>query len=113
MDLGGVRRDMLSGYWEEAYKLFFDRSTLLIPTVHPNINVSLLSKLVSLLSKLGVILSHGYLVCGFIPTRIAFPSVACILLDTAITISSKILVEDFTECLSVHEAALSSVRVLT
>ena len=105
LDLGGVRRDMLSGYWEEAYKLFFDGSTLLIPTVHPNINVSLLS-------KLGVILSHGYLVCGFVPTRIAFPSVACILLDTAITISSKILVEAFTECLSVHEAAILK-RALT
>lgn len=99
VDLGGVRRDMLSGYWEEAYKRFFDGSTLLIPTVHPNIDVSLLS-------KLGVILSHGYLVCGFMPTRIAFPSVACILLDTSITIPTKILVESFTECLSVHEAAI-------
>jgi len=97
IDSGGVSRDMLSAYWQDAYKHFFDGSTLLIPTVHPNTDVSVLP-------KLGVILSHGYLVCGFMPTRITFPSVACILLDTSITIPTKILVEALAESLSVHEA---------
>ena len=51
-DGGGVCRDMFLGFWNEAYKLFFDGSSLLVPVLHPN--VDMLS-----LPKLGAILSHG------------------------------------------------------
>ena len=33
-------RDMLSAYWEEAYKLFFDESALLIPALHSYVSPS-------------------------------------------------------------------------
>jgi len=34
IDLGGVTRDMLSGFWIEAYKCYFDRCTPLTPVIH-------------------------------------------------------------------------------
>ena len=88
-----------SGFWNEAYKLFFDGSSLLVPVLHPN--VDMLS-----LPKLGTILSHGYLLTGFLPTRIAFPALASILLGPEVKMSSKILVETFASSLSSYEAAL-------
>ena len=98
-DGGGVCRDMFSGFWNEAYKLFFDGSSLLVPVLHPN--VDMLS-----LPKLGTILSHGYLVSGFLPTRIAFPALANILLGLAVKLPSTILVETFASSLSSYEAGL-------
>ena len=68
-DYGGVCRDMFSAYWNEDYKQFFDGSALLIPVLHPSVDMSVLP-------SLGTVLSHGYLVCGFMPTRIAFPVLA-------------------------------------
>ena len=97
VDSGGVQRDMLSAFWEEAYIHFFDGSSLLVPTVHPNVDMSLLP-------KLGLILSHGYLVCGFLPTRIAFPALASIL-NPSVTFPTNIPVPAFAESLSVFEAA--------
>ena len=59
---GGVCRDMLSGFWEEAYYQLFDGSTLLTPVVHAQSNMSTFA-------TLGRILSHGYLLEGFLPVR--------------------------------------------
>ena len=53
---------------------------------------------------LGLVLSHGYLVSGFMPTRIAFPALASILLDSLISFPTSMLIEAFTESLSVCEA---------
>ena len=97
VDSGGVQRDMLSAFWEEAYVHFFDGSSLLVPTIHPNVDMSLLP-------KLGLILSHGYLMCGFLPTRIAFPALASIL-NPPVTFPTNMLVVAFAESLSVYEAA--------
>ena len=97
VDSGGVQRDMLSAFWEEAYGRFFDGSSLLVPAVHPNVDTSLLP-------KLGLVLSHGYLACGFLPTKIAFPALASIL-NPWVTIPTNILVPAFAESLSVFEAA--------
>ena len=97
VDSGGVQRDMLSAFWEEAYVRFFDGSSLLVPTIHPNIDMSLLP-------KLGLILSHGYLVSGFLPTRIAFPALASILIPP-VTFPTNMLVLAFADSLSVFEAA--------
>lgn len=33
VDSGGVQRDMLSAFWEEAYVRFFEGSSLLVPIV--------------------------------------------------------------------------------
>ena len=90
---------MFSAYWEEAYKLFFDGSALLAPALHSNIDMSVLP-------SLGTVLSHGYLASGFMPTRIAFPVLATILLGSNVKIPSSILVESFAECLSSFEAAV-------
>ena len=96
-DTGGVHCDMLSVFWEETYKRFFDGSCLLVPSINPTIDMHLLP-------TLGLVLSHGYLVSGFIPTRIAFPALASILLNSLITFPNHMLVESFTESLSVFEA---------
>ena len=59
-DYGGICRDMFSAYWDEAYQQFFDGSTLLVPALHPSVDMSALP-------RLGTVLSHGYLLCGFMP----------------------------------------------
>ena len=58
VDFGGVQRDMLSAFWEEAYIHFFDGSSLLVPTVHPNVDMSLLPKLGLILSPCVWILAN-------------------------------------------------------
>ena len=68
-DSGGVCRDMFSGFWEEAYFKFFDGSSLHTPVLHATIDMTKLP-------LLGKILSHGFLVCGYLPIRVAFPSLA-------------------------------------
>ena len=69
-DTGGVCREMISCFWQEAYKHAFDGSTLLLPIHHPHLDMR----------QMGMVLSHGYLVCGVFPTRITFPVLAYILL---------------------------------
>ena len=56
--------------------------------------------------SLGTILSHGYLLCSFLPTRIAFPALASILLGSAAKIPKNILIESFAESLSSVEASV-------
>ena len=73
IDGGGVQRDMLSGFWEVAYKKLFDGSSLLTPMVHPQIDLTIFP-------ILGRVLSHGYLVTGFLPVRIALPTLLSTLL---------------------------------
>jgi hypothetical protein len=55
---------------------------------------------------LGTILVHGFMVCGFLPNRIAFPSIVTILLGSEAKISDTILVESFIDFLSVHDGSL-------
>ena len=98
VDLGGVCREMFAAFWEEAYKLYFDGSTLLSPVLHPHIDMHSLP-------KLGVILSHGYLCSGFLPTRIVLPVLVYILLCTTVEFPSSILVNAFADTLSSHEAS--------
>ena len=65
MKLDGVCRDMFSGFWEEAYLKFFDGSSLLTPVLHATIDMTRLQ-------LLGNILSHGFLVCSYLPVRVHF-----------------------------------------
>lgn len=73
LDSGGVCRDMISAYLEHAYKQFFDGNSILVPVLHPDADMQTFP-------RLGLVISHGYLVSGFLPTRIAFPALASILL---------------------------------
>ena len=86
IDGGGVQRDMLSGFWEVAYKKLFEGSSLLTPMVHPQIDLTLFP-------ILGRILSHGYLVTGFLPIRIALPTLLSILLGPPVEIRKDILTD--------------------
>ena len=98
VDVGGVYWEMLSAFWDEAYVKLFDGGNLLAPYVHPQIELSVFP-------VLGKALSHGYLESGFLPVKIAFPTLAAILLRT-IDIEDKILVSSFFETVSVVEANL-------
>ncbi len=49
---------------------------------------------------IGRVLSHGYLCCGFLPTRIAFPVLASVLLGPSTSIPPDILVQSFSDYLS-------------
>lgn len=99
IDIGGVSRDMLSAYWEEVYKRFFDGLTLVTPAVHPHMDLSVLP-------TVGKILSHGYLVSGFLPVRIAFPTLACILLGPNCEVPPQILIDAFADSLCTFEVRI-------
>ena len=71
-DTEGVCHDLFSGFWEEAYLRFFDGSSLVTPIVQANVDMASLP-------MLGRILYHGFMVTGYLPVRIAFPILACIL----------------------------------
>ncbi len=90
-DTGGVCLDMFSGYWEECFKTYFDGNSILAPIVHPGIDM--LSH-----PALGTVLSHGFIVSGFMPT--AFATLASIFLGVRAQVSSHILVETFTDSLN-------------
>ena len=93
-DCGGVSRDMISGFWEVAYRKLFDGSSLLTPTIDPHMNES------ADLPSVGRFLSHGFLCTGFLPTRVAFPALAGMLLGPGVKIKTAILLEAFVDYLS-------------
>ena len=97
VDCGGVSRDMLSGFWDEAYRKLFDGCALLTPVIHPQVDMALFP-------VIGRIISHGYLTCSFLPVRVAFPTLACMLLGPNTVIPEDILVSSFPDCLSEYEA---------
>ncbi len=96
VDSGGVSRDFFSAFWEEAYKIAFDGNVLLTPALHSGVDLESLR-------VIGSIISHGYLAVGFIPVRIAFPSLACIFFGPNVYIPEEFLVESFIDSLSAHE----------
>ena len=57
LDFGGVCRDMYSAFWEERYK-----SMELVPLLQCDFDAYHI---------LGQVMSHGYLICGHLPVRIA------------------------------------------
>lgn len=96
VDSGGVSRDFCSAFWEAAYAKAFDGNTLLTPALHCGINLESLQ-------KIATIISHMYLAVGFFPVRMAFPSLACILLGPNVTIPKELMVEAFIDSVSAHE----------
>ena len=95
MDMGGLYRDMLSSFWDEAYRQFFDAGS---PVLHPQLDVQVLP-------LLGKILSHGYLGTGFLPVSIAFPVLVAILLKCT-EMSDQILISAFLQAVSAVDADL-------
>lgn len=96
VDSGGVSRDFCSAFWETVYENAFDGNTLLTPALHSGVDFESLE-------TLGTIISHMYLAVGFIPVRVAFPSLACILLGPNITIPKELMIEAFIDGLCAHE----------
>ena len=90
VDEGGVHRDMFSAFWSEAYCSLFEGSTLLTPMIHPQTELSHLP-------IVGRILSHGYLVDGTLPIRIALPTMTAILLGQPKSQPGSVLLETFLE----------------
>ena len=99
IDTGDVSQDMFTALFKECYKVFFDGGMLLTPIIHPQTDTSKLP-------ILGAIISHAYLVCGYLPVKIAFPTLAAILLGpaTAAKVSESVLLESLTNNLSTHQA---------
>ena len=79
------------------YKAYFDGGNLLSPIIHPEMNVTIIS-------VLGTIISRAYLVSGTLPIRIAFPTLAHCLLGPGVNVSSSVLVQTFLDSLSPHDA---------
>ena len=94
INFGGVSRDFFSGFWEQAYKIMFDGAALLAPISHAETPMNEFT-------VLGKVLSHGYLCCGFLPCRIAFPVLASVLLGPSVTISQDIYLQSFSDFLSI------------
>ena len=98
LDFGGVCREMFSGFWEKAYTELFDGSGLLIPITHKK-------SVMKTFATLGYVISHGYLVCGYLPCRIAFPSLASICLGTQVEVPDEMLINTFADFISPVEAS--------
>ena len=64
---------MLSAFWEVAYLSHFDGGSVVTPLLHAQVEMSTFP-------MLGKILSHRYFIAGFLPLRIAFPTLATMLL---------------------------------
>lgn len=71
----------------------------IVPLMHPGSDPSIFS-------ALGKVLSHGYLQCGFLPLRIAFPTLTAMLLGTSIHIPNSFLVSSFVDSLNSYEPSL-------
>ena len=98
-DTGGVLRDMLSAFWEQAYLKLFDGGSVVTPLLHAQVDMTTFP-------LLGKILSHGYFVAGYLPLRIAFPTLAGMLLGQSATISDDMLITAFANSISPVDAAV-------
>ena len=74
-------------------------ASLLIPAMHPNTDMATFP-------ILGTVPSHGFMVCGYLPVRIAFPVLAAALCGPAIYIPDMIIVESFIDYLTTHESSI-------
>lgn len=81
---------MFSAFWGKAYNCLFEGSTLII---HPQTDLDQLS-------VIGRVLSHGYLVTGILPIRIAVPTLCGILLGPSTRVPDNILLDTFLDYIS-------------
>ena len=83
-------------FWEETYLKLFEGATSLIPMIHPQIDIMVVS-------ILGRILSHGYLVCGHFPIISLTPSLIPMILGPGVTIDSQVLLDAFLDYINETE----------
>ena len=84
--------------WEVVYAKCCDGDTLLVSLMHPGSDPSIFS-------TLRKVLSHGYLQCGLLLLRIAFPTLAAMLLGTRVHIPNSFLVSLFIDSLNSYDKA--------
>ena len=101
MDIGGICRNLFSAFWEDNYVKIFDGEKLLMPAVHPNPDMAVLR-------LHGTILSHGFMVCGFLPIRIAFPVLAPIFFGPEVEVPDSIILDSFIDYLATYESSFIS-----
>ena len=99
IDAGGVSRDLFTAFYDTVYCKYFDGVSLLYPALNPHMKTSDLK-------TLGLILSCAYLLAGIVPVRIAFPTLAAILLPKFKGIPEHVMFESFTGSISAHDAAV-------
>lgn len=99
IDCGGVARDLFSGFWEEAVKRVFDGSNLMIPAIHPEIDMQVFP-------ILGRLVSHGFLACSYLPVVIAFPTLVSVLLGPNTVVPDSILLNTFPDLLTDLESSI-------
>ena len=92
---------MFTAFYEEMYKHIFEGVNLVVPQVHPGTNMEIYS-------TLGKILSHAYLVCGILPTRIAFPCLKSMLIPQSDVgcMTDEMLVDCFIDSINCHESKI-------
>ena len=93
---GGLQRDMFTAFYEEAYAHLFEGATTVIPMVRCQMDMATYA-------LLGRIISHGYLVTGILPDRIALPSLLVALLGPSVKISTSTLLDAFLDYISATE----------
>ena len=89
---------MISAFWKEAYAKFFEGSNLLIPILNPHIELSVYP----IFSR---IISHAYLIAGYLPVHTTLPTLINILLGPK-PLFSRILLEVFVDYVSAQERLL-------
>ena len=93
VDIGGLTQEAFLAFWAEAYERHFDNFSLLAPSMHGSMDTSSLP-------ALDLIISSGYLICGILPVRIAFPTLLAVLLPRFTDIPADILLEMFKNSVS-------------
>ena len=96
IDTGGVCRDMLNEFWEAVYLQHFEGSNLLVPSVTANTDMGVMR-------ALGRVLSHGYIFCGVLPTRIAYPTLHACFIGVDVKVPASILLGSFIDYLTALE----------
>ena len=90
---------MFSAFYE-AYQKHFEGTSLVTPVVHPGTDSSSLP-------VLGCAISHGYVVSGTLPIRIAFPTLAAMLLPHS-QLPDEVRINTLIDSLSVYDTMLLS-----
>ena len=98
-DTRGVCRDMFSYFLGKAYVKHFNSERLLVPAIHPNTDMMGFS-------TLGTILVHGFMVCGFLPTRLSFPTIAAVLLGTEVNVTDQIFLQSLVNFIPSHDSRI-------
>lgn len=93
VDTRGLTREAFSTFWELIYEKHFHGSAVLTSLMSTTADISTLQ-------ILGRILSFGCITCDFLTVRIAFPTLASILLSPVPAIPPDMLVETLRVCLN-------------